>query len=195
MSTFDVPARPAAAAAVTGGLTLIGLGVVAAFWPALVDGGWAGDGWFVIAGLAILLFTAAVLALRTVAADVALARRALAVAAPTLTLFGLAHFYALADVETAITLFSVFMVVGSLAVIVAGVALARAGIWQGAQRFVPLLCGVWPVATIPLGAAVGDLPHFLAIAVWGACWTALGVALRAAPRPPVGPVPVLDHHR
>lgn len=96
-----------------------------------------------------------------------------------LTLFGLAHFYALADVETAITLFSVFMVAGSLAVIVAGVALARAGIWSGAQRFVPLLCGVRPVVTIPVGAALGDLPHFLAIAVWGACWMALGVALRA----------------
>lgn len=189
MSSFDVPARPAAAAAITGGLTLIGLGLVAAVRPMLVAGGWAGAGWFVIAGLAIFLFTVAVLGLRTVAADVAVARRALAVAAPVLALFGAAHFYALADEDTAIMLFSVFMVAGSLAVVVAGVAVARAGIWRGVQRFVPLLCGVWPIATIPVGAAVGDLPHFLAIAVWGACWTALGVAMRGTGRSAVGRSP------
>jgi hypothetical protein len=39
--------------------------------------------------------------------------------------------------------------------------------------------GVWPLATIPAGAALGDLPHFGAIAVWGLCWVAFGVLTRS----------------
>jgi hypothetical protein len=45
---------------------------------------------------------------------------------------------------------------------------------------VPLLCGLWPIVTIPAGSALGDVPHFLAIAVWGICWVALGIVLRTA---------------
>jgi hypothetical protein len=36
-----------------------------------------------------------------------------------------------------------------------------------------LITGLWPLA-IPIGLALGDVPHFVAIALWGACWTALG---------------------
>lgn len=101
------------------------------------------------------------------------ARPALAVAGAGMALFALAHVYTLVDADTAILLFSVFLVVLALGMVVAGVALAR--VWCGPARFVPLLCGVWPLATIPAGAAIGDLPHFGAIAVWGLCWVAFGV--------------------
>lgn len=178
MPSFAVPARPAGFTAVTGGLAVIGLGIAAAIEP---DS--AGATWFVIAGVAAGLLVAAVLGLRNVVDGVRAARIALSVTAPALALFGIAHFYALVDEDTAILLFSVFMVVASLGLIVAGVAIIRADVWHGARRFLPLLCGLWPVATIPAGAAIGDLPHFLAVACWGACWTALGLALLAVPAP------------
>ena len=89
----------------------------------------------------------------------------------------LAHVYTLVDADTAILLFSVFLVVLALGMVVAGVALAR--VWRGPARFVPLVCGVWPLATIPAGAALGDLPHFGAIAVWGLCWVAFGALTRS----------------
>jgi hypothetical protein len=44
---------------------------------------------------------------------------------------------------------------------------------------------VSPILTIPAGAALGDIPHFLAIAVWGLCWIALGVSLSQPARPRV----------
>ncbi len=96
-----------------------------------------------------------------------------------MTLFALAHFYALVDEDVAILLFSVFMVLTSIGMIVAGVAILRSTAAHGWGHAVPLVCGVWPILTIPAGAALGDVPHFLAIAVWGVCWTALGVSLRA----------------
>jgi hypothetical protein len=43
----------------------------------------------------------------------------------------------------------------------------------------PLLCGVWPLATIPAGAVIGDLPHLGAIAVWGLCRVAFGALARS----------------
>ena len=94
----------------------------------------------------------AILALRSRVDGVA--RPALAVAGVGMALFALAHVYTLVDVDTAILLFSVFLVVTAVALIVAGIALART--WRGPGRFVPLLCGVWPLATIPAGAALGD---------------------------------------
>jgi hypothetical protein len=178
MSTITVAARPAAAAAITSGVLLVGLGVAAALRPAIVAGTW-----FVGAGLAAALLVAAVLGLRTAVDVLPGARIALTAAAAAVALFALAHFYALVDADTAILLFSIFMIAASAALIVAGIAIARADLWSDARRFVPLLCGVWPVATIPVAAALGDTPHFLAIAGWGLCWTALGLTLRTSTGP------------
>ncbi len=172
MTTTTVPARRAGTAAVIGGLTISILGVVAA-----VDADAVTDTWFTIGGLAIGLLVVGVLGLRTAVADVSTARRALAGSAVAMTLFGLAHLYALLDTNLAILLFSVLMVLASLGMIIAGVALVRRGIGHRWQRLIPLMCGVWPILTIPAGAAIGDLPHFLAIAVWGAWWVALGMNL------------------
>ena len=124
--------------------------------------------------MAALLLTVAILALRARVTGVA--RAALAVAGVGMALFALAHVYTLVDADTAILLFSVFLVVLALGLVVAGIALAR--VWRGPARFVPLLCGVWPLATIPAGAAIGDLPHFGAIVVWGLCWVAFGALVR-----------------
>jgi len=142
------------------------LGALAAFAPAATEGVW----WFLAAAVGALLLCVAILALRSRVDGIA--RPALAVAGVGMALFALAHVYTLVDADTAILLFSVFLVVLALGMVVAGVALAR--VWRGPARFVPLVCGVWPLATIPAGAALGDLPHFGAIAVWGLCWVAFG---------------------
>ena len=179
MISSAVPARPSGTAAIAGGLILVALGLGAAFDPDFL-----GSAWFVLAGIAAGLLVIALVGLRTAAADVRGARTALTVSAAAMALFALAHFFALVDEDTAILLFSVFMILASVGIVVAGIAIARSRVWPGTRRFVPVLCGLWPLATIPAGAAIGDLPHFLAIACWGACWVALGIALvTTAPRP------------
>ena len=65
----------------------------------------------------------------------------------------------------------------------AGIAAVRGRAGTSLQRAATLLTGIWPVATIPVGAALGDLPHFLAIAVWGVCWVVAGVALLTGSSP------------
>lgn len=172
-----VSARQGGPAAAIGGLMLVVLGVIGACWPAA-----ASTPWFVAAGIAAALLVVGLLGLRARVAEIPVARHALAVAAGAMILFALAHFYALVDEDLAILLFSVFMVLTSLATIVAGVAILRARTDQGWRRVVPLVCGVWPILTVPAGAAIGDVPHFLAIAVWGLCWIALGVSLSQAAR-------------
>jgi hypothetical protein len=173
MSRSSVEQRPttAVAAAVLGGVVLVVLGAMAAFAPAATDGLW----WFLTAAVAAALLCVAILGLRSRVDG--LARHALTVSAVGMALFALAHVYTVVDVDTAIMLFSVFLVVLALGMVVAGVALAR--VWRGPGRFVPLLCGVWPLATIPLGAALGDVPHFGAIALWGLCWVAFGALARS----------------
>lgn len=186
MSSSAPPAHRPAATSVTSastpavlgvvaGLALCCLGLAAAFRPSLADDG---DWWLPSAGAAILLFLGAILGLRAVVADVPLARRALGAAAVLFTLFGIAHFYALVDQDTALLIFSILMVLASVAMIVAGVAVARVRAWTGPARFVPLAVGVWPILTVPAGAAIGDVPHFLAITVWGALWVGFGLTLR-----------------
>jgi hypothetical protein len=152
------------------------LGALALIAPTSTDG----PAWFLVAAGAAVLLAVGTAGLRTAARSVPRTGPPLLVAVVGLVLFALAHVYTLVDLDTALLLFSVFMVVGSLGLVVAGVLIARA--WRGPARFVPLLCGLWPIATIPLGAALGDVPHFGAIALWGVCWIALGAALRAPVR-------------
>jgi hypothetical protein len=177
MSIDQRPGRGAGAAAAIGGLIITGLGVVATSSSDAVGGAW-----FVTGGLAALLLAVGVLGLRGALAGLPVARGALAFAAVALTAFGLAHLYSLVDEDLAILLFSVFMVLASIGLVVAGVALLRSGVGDTRTRWLPLACGVWPVATIPAGAAIGDVPHFLAITVWGLLWVALGIGLVTAGR-------------
>jgi hypothetical protein len=167
-------ARVTAVTAAAGGVIIAILGVVALIAPAVLNG----HAWFLAASVGAALLTAAILALRADLHGVPLARPALAVAAVGMALFALAHLYTLIDVDTAILLFSIFMVVTAVSLIVAGVAVAKAA--HGPARFLTLLCGVWPLATIPAGAALGDIPHFTAITIWGLCWIALAASLPAA---------------
>ncbi|MCE7986903.1 MAG: hypothetical protein DYG89_37495 [Caldilinea sp. CFX5] len=58
-----------------------------------------------------------------------------------------------------------------------GIAVLRAGIWQGWPRFMPLLCGLYPfLVMIPVFAATGG-PNFWAIAGVQVPYLLLGLAL------------------
>lgn len=159
-------------AALIAGLTIVVLGTAATISTDIV-----GAAWFIAAGCAALLFSAALSALRRAISQPRTARIALTVATAAMVLFGLSHFYAVVDEDTAVILFSVFMVVTALSLIVAGAAALRAHTGTPAQRALLLTTGIWPLATVPAGAAIGDIPHFLAVTIWGACWAAAGAAL------------------
>lgn len=80
-----------------------------------------------------------------------------------------------------ILLFSVFGVVRRNQPHHSGAALLRAHVWSSWRRGILLACGLLPITAIPVGAAVGDTPHFSAIAAWGLCWLLLGVTLSTQP--------------
>jgi hypothetical protein len=154
-------------------MRLGGLGIVAAGIVAAVDTEVADSAWFGFVAVMALMVAFGVLGLRQAVAGVPVARVALAVVPVTMTLFALAHFWAVADQDKAIPFFGVFMMLSALGLIVAGIAVLRSDLWSGPTRVLPLITGLWPL-TVPVGLALGDVPHFLAIAVWGGCWFALG---------------------
>jgi hypothetical protein len=162
--------RSSTVAAVAGGLVIAMLGAVGALSPTASDtAAWLLGG--VLAGALLAVATAG---LRAATRDVPLARPALAVAVAGLVLFALAHGYAIVDPAAGPLLFAVFTIVAALGLIVAGIRIARA--WRGPARFLPLLCGAWPLL-VPALAPLGDGPLFAAILVWGLCWIALGAVL------------------
>jgi hypothetical protein len=168
--------RPHGVATIAAGAVLTVQGASTAVAPSLV-----GPGWFALAVPTTLLFVAGILGVRRLAVAArasGLVTGALTLAAVAMTIFGLAHAYALVDPETAIVLFSVFMVLTAGALVVAAAGMLRGP--AGLPRWATLAVGVWPLATIPLGASLGDIPHFGAIAVWGVTWIVLGVALARA---------------
>lgn len=172
--------KPSSSSRLAGTLTALGgiaatvLGVGAA-----IDLNFVGAAWFAIAGVAMLLIVPGLLRLRTSAAAEPIARGALVVSAVSMTLFGLSHFYGMFNEDVAVLLFSVFMLIESIALIVAGVVIVLRTKRRSWSSWLPLVCGAWPVLTVPAGAALGDVPHFTAIAVWGLTWIAFGRALRA----------------
>ncbi|MFD3399403.1 hypothetical protein ACFWUU_01925 [Kribbella sp. NPDC058693] len=171
ITTTHTALRPLAWTTIVGGLGIVAAGTVAA-----IDANIADSTWFAFAGASALLSTAGVLGLRRATTAVPLAHKALSAVAVTMTLFALAHFYAVADQDKAIPFFSAFMMLSALGLTIAGIAILRARLWSGAARALPLITGLWPL-TIPIGLALGDVPHFIAITLWGVCWTAVGSLL------------------
>jgi hypothetical protein len=170
--------RPYGVATAVAGVAVAVLGIIGAVSPDL-----AGVAWLAAVVPAALLFAAGLVGLRRLAASVGatgLVTGALAVAAVATTLFALAHAYALVDEDTAIMLFSVFMVLIAGSLIVAAVGMFRGS--APLPRWATLAAGVWPLATIPAGAAISDLAHFGAIAVWGLTWVVLGATMTRAAR-------------
>lgn len=65
----------------------------------------------------------------------------------------------------------------TLGLILVGVAVLKAGLWGGWQRFTPWVCGLYlPLVVVPAFAVGGYAPHY-ALGLWGVCWALLGLAL------------------
>ena len=129
MSRSSVAQRPTTAvAAVPGGLIIAVLGAMAASPPRPPKG----SGGSSPPPSARCCSAWRSLALRSRVDGVA--RPALAVAGVGMALFALAHVYTLVDVDTAILLFSVFLVVTAVALIVAGIARTARGPGPGPVR-------------------------------------------------------------
>lgn len=78
-------------------------------------------------------------------------------------------------------LFSVGPLLSGLGLILAGIAVLRAGRWTGWPRFVPLTLGIYvPVIMIPAIIVSGGPPAsgaLVALAVWDVLWLLLGVGV------------------
>ena len=73
------------------------------------------------------------------------------------------------------------------ALVAAGIAVFRAGVWQGWQRWIVLVMGVWVfVPMMPALATMTDGAR-LAIAGWMVLFAALGLALIREPAPRLSP--------
>jgi hypothetical protein len=67
--------------------------------------------------------------------------------------------------------------IAGLGYVLAGIAVLRAGRWQGWQRFIPLLCGLFVfVVLMPITFTQPDL-FLWPVAGWSACFVPLGIAL------------------
>jgi hypothetical protein len=80
------------------------------------------------------------------------------------------------------TSFGVASILIGVGLVMAGVAVARAGEWTGWQRFVPLICGVAVFVIVIPGVFGPFLAGRLVLAVWMLMFAALGLALYARAR-------------
>lgn len=71
----------------------------------------------------------------------------------------------------------------AVGMVVAGIAVLRAGRWAGWRRLAPLAAGAYPFfAMFPFAAAAEDGPPALALGAWGIVLVCLGLAARAEGR-------------
>ena len=111
-------------------------------------------------------------------------RGGLAASGLGLTLLGLAVLTVaevswLVDLGATDALYGIATLAMMLGLILAGVAVLRAGRWAGWHRYTPLACGLFiPLVMMPAFALPGTAANY-AIGLWGVCWLMLGLALRA----------------
>lgn len=66
----------------------------------------------------------------------------------------------------------------ALGLVLAGIAILRAGVWEGPGRFVVLAAGIYPFITMfPLAATTADGPPVVVLLAWGLVFAAMGAAL------------------
>lgn len=79
-------------------------------------------------------------------------------------------------------LYGVSSIATGLGLMVVGVAVVRAGTWQGARRWLPLALGVWVFVPMTPAIMAGFIPARLSITGWMLLFAALGWALMKADR-------------
>ena len=94
-------------------------------------------------------------------------------------LFVLAEVQVFIEVEDYTPLLTLGAMVTAIGMLIAGVAVLRAGCWASWRRFTPLVAGLYPFLTMfPLFAATGERPTVM-VALWGVPWLLVGIAIHA----------------
>ena len=92
-------------------------------------------------------------------------------------MFVLAEVQLFIEVDDYTPLLTLGAVVTAIGMLLAGVAVLRAGRWASWRRFTPFVAGLYPfIAMFPLFAATGERPTVM-VALWGVSWLLLGMAL------------------
>lgn len=166
-------------ALIAGGLLQIVLGIPLASLQAKEPALWQ------IAALNALSHLLLVVGVTGLAQSGALGRGRLAVTGLGLTFLGLAvlmlaeAIWVLADENTAGLYYGIATLTLMFGLILAGVAVLRAGRWSGWRRFTVLATGLFiPLILIPSFALPGYGPNY-AIGFWGLCWLLVGLSLWA----------------
>ncbi|MCO1659441.1 hypothetical protein [Pseudonocardia humida] len=183
--------RAAGACATVAGLLQLALGLTAGAFPLATSGF---SPWMALSAVALLLLVAALggLAAAEVAGSGRLAIVGLAVAIAGVVTDLLAHAIAAIDATRSVSpLFPVGAVGTWAGMVLTGAAVLLARRWAGRGRFLPLACGLYPVAAVLPAYLLGDgLTGHLAQAGLGLLWALLGVGLSRVRRswlPPVAP--------
>jgi hypothetical protein len=159
-------------------LTVVGVGYTAA-----ATTGWEPNSGPLFQAVLHLGELAVVLALTGASAVGAglLGRLGLAVAIVGQVLLSVAELVFPASPNVGNAMFAVAPLLSGLGMIMAGIAVVRAGTWSGVRRLLPLLVGVWIlVPATPVMIITGGPPDLLALAVitvWDVLWALTGVAV------------------
>lgn len=120
------------------------------------------------------------LAMAGAAGTGALGRIGLGVAAVAQVLFAVAELIFESNPGVGEQLFNVAPILSIVGMVLAGIAVLRAGRWSGWARFSPLAVGLWMLVVVtPVLLTAGPPPATAAvwtIAGWDLCWLLLGAA-------------------
>jgi hypothetical protein len=176
-------ARGAGACLLAGGSLQLALGLGAGAFPLVLRGF---SPWMALSAVALVLLVAGLAGMATteLAGSGRLATVGLAGAIAGTVIDLLAHATAAVDAARSVSpLFPVGAVGTWAGMVLTGAAVLRARRWAGPARFLPLACGLYPLAVVLPAYLVGDGPvGHLAGAGLGLLWAALGLGLRRTRR-------------
>jgi hypothetical protein len=191
-------ARGAGVCTTAAGLLQLALGLTAGVFPQATSGS---SPWTVLSACALLLLVAGLggLAVTELAGSGRLAIIGLAVAIAGAVTDLLAHVIAAIDPSRPVSpLFPVGEIGIWLGMVLTGAAVLRARRWPGRGRFLPLACGLYPLAAVLPAYLLGSgRAGYLVGAGLGLLWAAFGLGLSRVGRswlPPTAP-PTLGLHR
>jgi hypothetical protein len=162
-----------------GGIAWVATGLVGLGATVGTGGFYAAETAWLVVHLLILVGLAGLVRSGAVG-ELAWGTRGFAVAILGRIIFLVAEVAAIALGRDDLFLFPVAAVLTGVGMIVGGLAVVRAGRWEGPLRFAPLAMGVYPfVAMFPVLAVTGERPDAM-LSCWGVLMLAVGLAMTRA---------------